>query len=110
MREWWVGERKDNRDRKFGGLEVPSLLALLVQKYKYCGGLEVLTLLALLVQKYKYSRSWRSSAVVSAELAGRMRGELVVGVREVREAGVTGAGALGLVLLMTLPRLIREWC
>jgi hypothetical protein len=35
MREWWVGERKDNRDRKFGGLEVPSLLALQVQKYKY---------------------------------------------------------------------------
>ena len=52
LREWWVGDRKDNRDRKFGGLEVPSLLALLVQKYKYCGGLEVLTLLALLVQKY----------------------------------------------------------
>ena len=48
--------------------------------------------------------------MVSAEVAGRMRGELVVGVREVREAGVTGAGALGLVLLMTLPRLIREWC
>ena len=49
--------------------------------------------------------------MVSAEVAGRMRGELVaVGVREVREAGVTGAGARGRVLLMTLPRLIREWC
>ena len=21
MREWWVGDRKDNRDRKFGGRE-----------------------------------------------------------------------------------------
>jgi hypothetical protein len=46
-------------------LEVLNLLALLVQKYKYCGdgvvgielagnNLEVLNLLALLVQKYKY--------------------------------------------------------
>jgi hypothetical protein len=46
----------------------------------------------------------------AVKIAREVAVEEVAGVREVREAGVTGAGARGRVLLMTLPRLIREWC
>ena len=46
----------------------------------------------------------------AVKIAREVAVEEVAGVREVTGAGVTGAGARGRVLLMTLPRLIREWC
>ena len=47
----WEGSREE-RERERISEQVLTLLALLVQKYKYISE-QVLTLLALLVQKYK---------------------------------------------------------
>ena len=48
----------------------------------------------------------------AVKIAREVAVEEVAGVREVREAGVTGAGARGRVLLMTMtmPKLTRKWC